>query len=169
MAWVLSRTSDGSTHIIRMINQLECACNLGTCAPMRCTTRDVLAAQQCAAATHSDCLGGRNAVTGLGLDGVVLSCSAPIHSLDLAWLKLLHAAWHKSNHWTGLGFGCCTLPGPNPVTGLGLAVALVRCSAPIQSLDRAWIGLFCAAWRQSNHWTGPGWGCSALFGANPVT
>ena len=123
---------------------------------------------------------------GLGLDGAALRFSAQIQSLDLAWLKLLYADWHQSNHWTGPGWGCCTLLGPNPVIGQGLAAAVVRCLAPIQSLDWAWIVLSCAAWRQSNHWIGldgafcvawlqsshwtrRGWGCSTLPGANPVT
>ena len=97
-----------------------------------------------------------NPVIGLGLDGAVAPCLAPIQSLDWAWLGLLYAAWPQSSHWTGPGRGCCTLLGANPVTGLGLDGAVVRCLAPTQSLDWAWLGLFYAAWRQSNHWTGPG-------------
>ena len=65
--------------------------------------------------------------------------------------------------------GRSALLGSNPVTGLGVDGAVLRCLAPIQSLDWAWLGLFYVAWRPPNHWTGPGWGCSTLLGANPVT
>ena len=111
---------------------------------------------------------GSNPVTGLGVDGAVLRCLAPIQSLDWAWLGLLHVAWPQCSHWTGPGWGCSTLLGANPVIGVGLAEAAVPCSAPIQSLDWAWMGLY-AAWHQSSHWAGPGWGCCTLLGANSVT
>merc|ERR1712242_345284 len=89
--------------------------------------------------------------TGPGWGCCTLLGANPVTGLGLAWL--FYAAWPQSSHWTGPGWGSSMLLSAIPVTGLGLDGAVVRCLAPIQSLDWAWMELLFVAWRQSSHWT----------------
>merc|ERR1712235_44724 len=80
----------------------------------------------------------------------------------------MRIARRQTNHWTGAGWGHCTLLAANPIVGLGMGGATAHCLPQIQSLDWGWVGPLRIACRQSNHWIGAGWGHCALLAANPI-